>query len=256
MTSISPNRFKLMNFGYSRIGYLAKIHVFFFLVVTSTLSGCATSGGDFIESPAFITEFPDVDVNQIAVSSELDVFRVGDSAEINVYNVEELSSTYVVDRKGNIVFPLIGTVKVAGLNTLSLQERLVESYGGKYLENPSISVNKEGKVLGKVVVDGAVEAPGVFEINSVISLSETIALAQGMTSDADRKEIYIIRSINGERRFKVVDLDEIRQFGAAEPEVIPNDVVFVKDSYGRIAFREFIRTVPLLNTAAIFAVRR
>ena len=154
------------------------------------------------------------------------------------------------------MFPLIGTVKVSGLSTLDLQEALTQRYGENYLQNPGISVNLEGQTLGKVIVDGAVEQPGVFEINNLIRLSESIALAQGLTEDANRKEVYIIRNIGGERKVKIVNIDDVRKFGVDEPTLIPNDIVFVQDSTGRILFREFLRTIPLINTAAILTVRR
>ena len=76
-----------------------------------------------------------------------------------------------------------------------------------------------------------------------------------MNEDANRKEIYIIRDIEGQRRVKKVNLSDIRQTAAADPQIIPNDVVFVQDARGRILFREFLKTVPLLNTAAIIAIR-
>lgn len=206
-------------------------------------------------NPVFIDEFPEVDINQIVASNQLDLFKVGDIADVKFYNVDKLTATYVVDRAGNIVFPLIGNVRVVGLSTLDLQETLTQRYGEEYLQNPGISVKREGQLLGKVVVDGAVEKPGVFELSNVIRLSESIALAQGLTDEANRKEVYIIRTVDGERKVKTVNLDEVRKLGAADPQIIPNDIVFVQDSTAKIAFREFLRTLPLLNTIAIVSTR-
>lgn len=234
-----------------------------------TLTACATTANDAslyervgfaqAESGAkpIVETFPEVDINTIARSMTRDVFKIGDNAEIEVYDVESLSSTYVVDRAGNITFPLIGTIKVAGLNTTELQQRLTQRYGQDYLRNPSINVKIETQALGRVVVDGAVNKPVVFEVDEIISLSEAIAQAEGLDQNSTTgKSVFIVRNINGERKVREVNLQDVRRFGAEDPRIIPNDVIFVQDSAGRVAFREFLKTVPLLNTAVIFATRR
>ncbi|WP_170144947.1 polysaccharide biosynthesis/export family protein [Litorimonas taeanensis] len=223
-------------------------------VNSQSLEGQLDANGNPV-SDMFVTEFPEVSLDQVIAQSRNDTFKVGDTAIVSVYNVETLSTDYVVDRAGNIVFPLIGTVKVAGLSTLEVQEALVERYGSQYLRNPSISVKIEARDLGKIVVDGAVEKPGVFELNNVIRLTEAIALAEGVTNDANLKEVFIIRDVNGERLVQSVNFENVRKLGTADPVIIPNDVVYIRDSFSRVAFREFLRTVPLLNTAAILATR-
>ena len=208
------------------------------------------------QSEAYVTEFPEVSLNQIAQNVTKDIFKSGDIADVQVYNVEALTNTYVVDRGGDINFPLIGSLKVAGLTTTQLQQTLTQRYGADYLRAPSINVKLEAQDLGRVVVDGAVNTPGVFEINDIITLSEAIALAQGLDDQTTNgSRVYIVRNIEGTRRVKEVDMRQVRQLGAADPQIIPSDVIFVEDSVGRIAFREFLRTVPLLNTAIIYGRR-
>lgn len=229
------------------------------------LSACANTGGshplaqkasNIQQSEAYVTDFPEVSLNQIAQNVTKDVFKTGDIADISVYNVEELTNTYVVDRNGSISFPLIGSLQVAGLTTTELQNILTKRYSEDYLRAPSINVKLEAQDLGRVVVDGAVNKPGVFEVNDIISLSEAIALAEGINGeDTNGSSVFVVRSVNGERKVKQVDLRQIRQLGAPDTQVIPGDIIFVEDSTGRIIFREFLRTVPLLNTAAIIATR-
>lgn len=222
------------------------------------LNGCTSLDGSRIQENAnYVAEFPNVNINQIAQNVTKDIFKVGDAADLSVYNVEALSNRYVVDRNGNINFPLIGTVKVSGLSTTELQEILTEKYGSQYLRNPGINVKLDSNEIGRVVVDGAVNKPGVFEVNDIIRLSEAIALAEGLNSvDTNGAKTFIVRDIAGERKVTEVDLRVIRKLGGVDPQIIPNDVIFVQDTSGRVLFREFLRTVPLLNTAVIFASRR
>jgi polysaccharide export outer membrane protein len=230
------------------------------VLLTIVLSGCASlpsAGGDKNARPANLTEsFPLVEPSSIAGFTDQDVFKVGDLADITVYNVENLTSTYIVNRSGEIDFPLIGRLKVAGLTTMTVQEMLTEKYGEQYLRNPNISVKIEPKKLGKIIVDGAVSEPGVFEVFEIINLSEAIALAGGVTIDANKKEVYVVREIDGKRQVRAVNLNDIRKLAGRDPKIYPNDLVFVQESGGRIAFREFLRTVPLLNTVAILSTRR
>lgn len=226
-----------------------------------TLTACATalnagnSSGFKGADGELVNEFPAFNLDEIAQGSLKDVFRIGDKAEITVYNIERLTGEYVVDRAGNISFPLIGNVKVVGLSTVELQEILTQKYGADYLQNPSIDVKIESKEFGRVVVDGAVNEPGVFEVDDIISVSEAIALASGLDEFSNGSEVYIIRSVNGERKVKVIDLRASRAELSAESSIIPNDIVYVEDNAGRVMFREFLRTLPLINTAIIYSGR-
>jgi len=234
------------------------------LALAASLSACGTtaigpSKGAKValaESGVYVNEFPEVDLNDIARSKTRDVFKVGDIAEVEVYDVETLSTTYVVDRNGSINFPLIGTVQVAGLSTADLQTILVERYGRDFLREPSVNVKLEAQTLGRVVVDGAVNKPTVFEVNDIISLSEAIAQAQGIDQESSNgSSIFIVRNIQGERRVRVVNLKDIRELGAPDPQIVPADVIFVQDNAGRVAFREFLKTLPIINTAVILTTR-
>ncbi len=206
----------------------------------------------------FVNDFSPISYNDLVNEAFNDVFKAGDTADVKVYNVENLSGRYVVDRSGSIVFPLIGKVDVMGRSTQEVQQSLTELYGDRFLQDPSISVQLEALEvdLGKVVVDGAVNRPGVFDMDRVIRLSEAIALGQGLTPDASRSEIYVVRNTNGSRRVRVIDLKDVHKLGAEDPEIIPGDIVYVNESRSRAAFREFLRTVPIVNSILIYGTRR
>ena len=236
------------------------------VIIGGVLTACSTigdagnksgfNGGKNAQiSESIVSEFPAFNLDDIALGSLKDVFRIGDTAEITVYNVERLTGEYVVDRAGNVHFPLIGDVRVVGLSTVELQEVLTQKYGADYLQNPSIDVKIESKEFGRVVVDGGVNEPGVYEIDDAVSVSEAIALANGLDEFSNGSEVYIIRSVNGERKVKLVDIRASRADVTEDSLVIPNDIIFVEDNTGRVLFREFLRTIPLLNTAIIFARR-
>ena len=224
-----------------------------------SLSACASFGdksSDILADGDFYTQdFPEVSENTLAINAEQDRFRIGDIADIHVYNVESLSNTYPIDREGNINFPLIGTQQVAGLTTLELQKQLIQEYGANYLQTPSITVKLEASKLGNIVVDGAVSKPGVFELYKPIRLSEAVAMAGGLSENANQKEVYMVREIEGKKSVKLVNLKEIRQMGASDPQVYPQDIVYIQDSAGRAAYNEFLKTIPLLSAILIAGTR-
>jgi len=65
----------------------------------------------------------------------------GDLLHITVFDHEELTKDVRVSQSGNITFPLIGQIAVAGLSTreaeLLLERRLSE---GNYLPKPQVSL--------------------------------------------------------------------------------------------------------------------
>lgn len=227
-------------------------------------SGCATVGNEGVynqyKEPSsqggFVEALPKLSIDTLAKQSDLDTFKFGDTANITMYNIESLSGSYVVDREGIIDFPEVGQVFVEGLNTAELQRLLKNKYRDAGIRNPSVSVKIEPVVLGRIVVDGAVEAPGVFEVREVIKLSEAIALGGGTTLDADQKDIFLVRGVSGARVVKRINLKDIREKAEEDPEIYPNDLVFVQSSGLRLTYNEFLRTAPLISSILFAATRR
>lgn len=231
-------------------------------IVALYFSGCATvAGGQGLEKqksaqePNFVTQLEPQDLDAISVKSKQDVFNSQDIAHVRVHNVEELSGEYTVDGLGNIHLPLIGKVPVRGITTATLQQTLEDKYKERYLQNPSISISIEKKEIGRIVVDGAVEEPGVFEVTETVYLSEAIALAGGLSEVADLKDVYVAREINGTRNVQRVNLKDIRENGAEDIILYPYDIIYVQDSSSRVVYNEFLKTIPLIS-AVLFAATR
>lgn len=232
-----------------------------FLIAAATLSttACASLGSEssnlLADGDFYTQDFPEISENTLAISATQGQFRVGDVADINFYNIDSLSNSYTVNYEGNVNFPIIGNQKVAGLTPLGLQQQLTTIYGESYLQNPNITVKRQANVLGNIVVDGSVSKPGVFELYKPVRLSEAVALAGGLTENANSKEVYVVREIEGKKKVKIVNLKEIRRAGGSDPDIYPQDIVYVQDSSGKVAFNEFLKTVPLLSTLVILGTR-
>lgn len=91
-----------------------------------------------------------------------------------------------VSEQGTIELPLVGSIKVAGLN-LDQAEKLVraESIQRGYYQSPQVSVSMAERRRNCVTVTGAVKEPGVKELTAPgCDLFAAIVAAGGLTDDA------------------------------------------------------------------------
>ncbi len=102
-------------------------------------------------------------VNPIGVSGE---YRVGpgDVLDVKVFEVEELSNPAVVSPRGTVSLPLIGEVFVGQKTTLQIEVRLKQLYEINLLQDPQISVSVQEFRSQPVSILGAVERPGVYQL--------------------------------------------------------------------------------------------
>lgn len=125
-------------------------------------------------------------------------YRVGpgDVLDIAVFEVDELSKPATVGPQGKIVLPLLGEVAVEGLTPLEIAARLEELYGESLLRNPQISVAVRDYRSQPVSVFGAVERPGIYQLQGRRRLLEVLAMAGGLANDSG-DEIRIARHGSG-----------------------------------------------------------
>ena len=117
----------------------------------------------------------------------------GDLLVISALDVSELEKIKVrVGAEGFIRLPLVGTVKVRGLTAHQLEGELADLLGEKYLHDPQVSVFIEEYKSQRVAVLGEVNKPGVYEVNERRTLTDMLALAGGLSKDADQV-VYILR---------------------------------------------------------------
>lgn len=219
----------------------------------SSLQNQAAERG--VEDVTFTDTLPTLEFDTLVSDRVYPKLQVGDSADVKIFGFEDISGRFIVNRDGTIVFPLIGSQQVAGLDALDLQMKLTEAYGDGFVRNPSITVEVDTAPLGRIVVDGAVNSPKVIDVEEPIRLNEAIALAGGLNDDADMDGVFIVRSVRDQRYVKTVDLADLRGLGAEEPLLIPNDFVFVQADKNRQRYQDFLTLIPALNLATIIATR-
>lgn len=168
-----------------------------------------------------------------------------DTVSVKVFRMPDLSGDYQVDLTGQISMPLIGEVRAVDMTTAQLDTLLTQKFGEKYLENPDISVGIKESARRAITVDGAVKNAGAFPANGDVTLMQAIALAGGITQDANPHRIAVFRTIGGQRQAAAFDLASIRKGQGADPKVYPGDIVVVDGDGVKGTWRQIMQSIPL-----------
>jgi polysaccharide export outer membrane protein len=131
---------------------------------------------------------------------------------------------YLVDETGDINFPVIGRLPLAGLTKQEANE-LIQKEVSKYIENPVVNIRY---LNYKIYILGEVTSPGSYTIgDEKISVPQAIALAHDMTILGDRHNVMIYRVENGEKKVFRLDLTSADVFFSENYYLQQNDIVYV-----------------------------
>nr|WP_288835186.1 polysaccharide biosynthesis/export family protein [uncultured Flavobacterium sp.] len=132
---------------------------------------------------------------------------------------------YLVDAYGYIDFPELGKLKLSGM-TRSEVLALFKKKISAYIKNPIITVRLQNF---KVAVQGEVGGPGVFTVASDrITLIEALTMAGDLKTTANRKNILVIREIDGVKSYFRVDVTKADFINSPYYYLAQNDVIYVE----------------------------
>lgn len=183
------------------------------------------------------------------------LYRIGasDTLSIRVFQEPELSFEEIsVDAGGGINYPLIGAMQAAGKTPFELSKEIERGLGSRFIRSPQVVVGMVKSSAQRVVVEGNVVEPGVYDITGRSTLLESLARAKGPTRVAMTDQILVFREIAGQRVGARFDLRQIREGRAPDPEILRGDVIVVGFSAVKGAYRDFISAAPLFNVFTQF----
>lgn len=178
-----------------------------------------------------------------------DGYRIGpqDVLEISVYQAPDLAKTVQVAESGTVNLPLVGDVRAGGVTARELEHDLKKKYGGRYLQNPQVSVFVREYNSQRVTVEGAVEKPGVFPYRGRMTLLELIATSGGLREVADASEVVVFRTATGTRQAARFDVDEIKAGRAPDPPIMQGDMVIVGVSAAKKLYNDVLKSLPVVG---------
>jgi polysaccharide biosynthesis/export protein len=138
---------------------------------------------------------------------------------------------FIVGADGQVFFPYIGRVKVAGLTDVEASELFVRRLS-KYIKDPQVTVRITSFRSRRAYMEGEVRSPGTQIFTDVpMTLPEAINRAGGITIAGDRSFVTLTRS----DRTTVINLMELQDLGVSASHILlqSGDVVTVRNREDR-----------------------
>lgn len=143
-----------------------------------------------------------------------------------------IGMTYLVDNKGNIEFPVIGTLSVAGYSLNELEAMLKKKLS-VYFKNPPV-VNIVITNF-KVTVLGEVKSPGIKAFtNHRVTILEALGAAGDLTVFGKRNNVLIVRDFQGIKSFNRIDLTKADLVSSPFYYLDQNDVIYVEERKAKV----------------------
>ena len=146
-------------------------------------------------------------------------------------DINRVQQTYLVDSNGNIDFPALGKLKLAGLSRIQATEML-RTQLKDYVKDPIVNI----RIINfQVTVLGEVRNPGSFIIqNERITVLEALGLAGDLTINAKRDNVLLIREENGKKTYNRIDLTSEDVFNSPVYYLTQNDVIYIEPNKSKV----------------------
>ncbi len=134
---------------------------------------------------------------------------------------------YLVNKEGNIIFPIVGELHVAGLTKDQAQDVIVNAIYPKYLKiKPTVDVRF---MNFRVTVLGAVGHPGIIvSPNEQLNIFEALAMVGDLDIQADRENLLLVRTNpDGSREAHRLDVHDKNMLFSPYFNLKPNDMIYV-----------------------------
>lgn len=141
----------------------------------------------------------------------------------------ESDYNYLVNEQGSITFPILGIIPVDGITTDSLNNYLQQRLRNEGYVSDAI-VNSRIQNF-RVTVIGEVASPDMFHVfGERLTILEALAKAGDLTIYGQRKNVKVIRTINGDQQIGEIDLTSRDFLESPYYYLQPNDIVYVEQN--------------------------
>jgi polysaccharide export outer membrane protein len=168
---------------------------------------------------------------------------------------------YLIDKEGEIDFPVIGKIKISDLSAQELRVLLREKLS-PYLKDPIINIRITNFTI---TVLGEVNRPGTYQVanGEEITILEALGLSWDMTIKGMRKNVLVIRDFNGMKVYNRIDLTSKKAMDSPVYYLTQNDVIYVEPNQSAITSSQLdnraqigISIFSILITSALILLTR
>ncbi|MBE8714115.1 polysaccharide biosynthesis/export family protein [Sphingobacterium hungaricum] len=155
--------------------------------------------------------------------------------------------TYAIDVDGNIDYPKLGKVKLAGLTRTDAIGKMRAELS-RFIQDPGVNINITNF---RVTVLGEVKSPGSYLVQSDrITLLEAIGMAGDLTINGVRKDVLVIREQNGKKEEFRVDLTKRDALNSPVYYLAQNDIIYIEPNGARIQSSKYTQNNSLFISIA------
>jgi polysaccharide biosynthesis/export protein len=205
---------------------------FSLLLLLPNLVGCSWMGIESVQSRKLPSPDQVAPSQAITEARPMDpyVLEIGDEVNIKVWGFENNTmdrTSVVINNSGEIYYPFIGAVKLAGQTVPKAQELLVTRLK-KYIVDPQVELTSSTN-RQQVFVLGEVNSAGSVTYRRPLLVSEAIAKAGWFNKDANRKSVVLVRRADNKFNVFSVNTGDIFRDGSKIPEIYlqGGDMVYV-----------------------------
>ncbi|MBR5638405.1 MAG: polysaccharide biosynthesis/export family protein [Muribaculaceae bacterium] len=139
--------------------------------------------------------------------------------------------TYIVDKQGDIMMPVLGKINVAGKTTREVEE-IIRARVSANVKDPFVRV----ELLGfNIDVMGEVKNPQRIYVNSErYTLLDALSAAGDLTEYGERSNVLVIREEDGKQTYHRLNLADSNIFSSPYFYLHQNDVIYVEPNQIRI----------------------
>ncbi len=161
-------------------------------------------------------------------------------------------NNYLVDQQGDVSFPNLGKIHLAGLSIEQARDTFKLKIG-RYIKEPIVNVrwlNFKFTVLGEVARPATYTLP-----ERSVTVLEAVGLAGDLTNYGNRENILIIREQDGTREFGRINLRDRAVFSSPYFYLKQNDVIYVEPLKQKtsVVSDQAAKVLPWVSAGAIVA---
>ena len=147
----------------------------------------------------------------------------GDVLRITVYGQPDLTTEARVGENGNITFPLIGEIKLAGRSPAQGETEISQRLSkGGFILKPFVSLNVVQYRSQQISVLGRVNRPGKFTLEKISRMTDALALAGGIIIDG-ADTVTLVRTRDGKLEYSDIDVIALFKEGGEASNVLIQD---------------------------------